>query len=177
MDSQTILGVRFGYVVGCTAAENLGVDKIGGQVHPLKCHRPVSGVGPLFKGEIKMGTWGAGNFDNDTAAEHMANIADYLITEIETAMGDPVQLEPDEYWGNAIPCNLELLVVIGKLNAVGFTLPEAKKVASWKETFLEVWDRCIDDLEPKPQYKINRRKVLVRTFNQLIALSKKHNEE
>lgn len=51
-----------------------------------------------------MGTWGSGNFDNDTSADHLAIITDRLIAEVTEAMaGDPVDIEPDEYWGAAIP--------------------------------------------------------------------------
>jgi hypothetical protein len=56
-----------------------------------------------------MGTWGHGNFDDDTAADHLSDLTGKLLGDIQKAMeGDPVEIEPDEYWGVAVPCNLEL---------------------------------------------------------------------
>lgn len=54
-----------------------------------------------------MGTWGTGNFDDDTAADHLSILVSRLVREVTDAMaGDPVALEADEYWGVAVPCNL-----------------------------------------------------------------------
>jgi hypothetical protein len=117
-----------------------------------------------------MGTWGAGNFDSDTAADHLAMVVDRLVTEVAEAMaGDPVRIEPDEYWGVAVPCNLELLHLIARQGFVGAVLPDVATIETWKAAFLGVWDATIDGLEPTPQYKAERRAVLVRTFDQLAA--------
>lgn len=116
-----------------------------------------------------MGTWDSGNFDSDTAADHLSDLTGRLVREIEEAMaGDPVELEPDDYWGVAVPCNLEILHVLASRNWVGVVLPEAATVEAWKSTFLAVWDASIDGLEPSPEYKTQRRAVLERTFDQLV---------
>ncbi|MBM2614678.1 DUF4259 domain-containing protein [Actinoplanes sp. LDG1-06] len=115
-----------------------------------------------------MGTWGSGNFDDDTAADHLSGLTARLVREVEDAMaGDPVELEPDEYWGVAVPCNLEILHVLAGRGWVGVQLPEAATVEAWKATYLGVWDATIDDLEPGPEYKTQRRAELERTFDQL----------
>ncbi|MFJ5118634.1 DUF4259 domain-containing protein [Kitasatospora sp. NPDC088548] len=120
-----------------------------------------------------MGTWDSGNFDNDTAADHLSGVTARLIGEIEQAMaGDQVELEPDEYWGVAVPCNLELLHLIASQHYVGAELPPADVVEAWKETFLSVWERSIDDLDPSPGHKEERRAVLLRTFDNLAALAR-----
>ncbi|MFF3263130.1 DUF4259 domain-containing protein [Streptomyces sp. NPDC002932] len=119
-----------------------------------------------------MGTWGAGNFDSDTAADHLAELAERLVAEVTQAMGgDPVELEPDEYWGVAVPCNLELLLVLHRQDWVGVTLPPPEVIRAWRETFLAVWERTIDGLEPKPAYKDARRAILNDTFEQLAEAS------
>ncbi|GAA1360223.1 DUF4259 domain-containing protein [Catellatospora chokoriensis] len=119
-----------------------------------------------------MGTWGSGNFDDDTAADHLSMVTDRLITEVAEAMsGDPVRIEPDEYWGVAVPCNLELLHLIAQQGLVGACLPDPEVIADWKARYLAVWDATIDGLEPKPAYKEQRRAVLVRTFDQLSELA------
>ncbi|SCL28241.1 DUF4259 domain-containing protein [Micromonospora inyonensis] len=121
-----------------------------------------------------MGTWGSGNFDGDTAADHLSDLTGRLISEIAEAMsGDPVGIEPDEYWGVAVPCNLELLGLIAAQGYVGASLPAPETIADWKSSYLAVWDRTIDDLEPAAEYKEQRRAVLVRTFDQLSELAKR----
>ncbi|MYW04890.1 DUF4259 domain-containing protein [Streptomyces sp. SID3343] len=115
-----------------------------------------------------MGTWGSGNFDSDTSADHLSGITDRLVEEVAEAMtGDLVEIEADEYWGVAVPCNLELLLLLDRTGHVGVSLPRADVIAGWKETFMAVWDRTIDGLEPKPDYRAERRAVLERTFDQL----------
>ncbi|MEE1747385.1 MULTISPECIES: DUF4259 domain-containing protein [unclassified Streptomyces] len=122
-----------------------------------------------------MGTWGSGNFDSDTAADHLSGITGRLLSEIEEAMaGDPVVLEPDEYDGVAVPCNIELLALIAEQGHVGVTMPEPAVVEGWKKTFMDVWERTIDGLEPKQEYKEDRRAELIRTFDRLAALAERH---
>ncbi|MFI6230906.1 DUF4259 domain-containing protein [Micromonospora echinospora] len=119
-----------------------------------------------------MGTWGSGNFDDDTAADHLAALTDRLIAEVTEAMSDdPTAIEPDEYWGVAVPCNLELLHLLGQQRYVGVRLPDPETIADWKSRYLAVWDGTIDGLEPGPEYREERRAVLVRTFDQLAELA------
>ncbi|MFJ4793667.1 DUF4259 domain-containing protein [Kitasatospora purpeofusca] len=117
-----------------------------------------------------MGTWGSGNFESDTALDHLSAVVGRLVEEVAEAMaGDPVGLEPDEYWGVAVPCQLELLHVLAQAGHAGGELPEAEVVEGWKETFMAVWEHSINGLEPKPEYKKQRREVLIRTFDHLAA--------
>ncbi|WP_027502482.1 DUF4259 domain-containing protein [Rhodococcus sp. UNC363MFTsu5.1] len=119
-----------------------------------------------------MGTWGSGNFDDDTAADHLSDLTGRLVDEVAKAMsGDPVEIEPDEYWGVAVPCNLELLHLIAQQPYVGVNLPDPEIIAAWKDRFLAVWDGAIDGLEPKADHKERRREVLVRTFDQLAEVA------
>ncbi|MGW0577847.1 DUF4259 domain-containing protein [Streptomyces sp. NPDC002920] len=121
-----------------------------------------------------MGDWGTGNFENDTAADHLSILTDRLVTEVADAMaGDPVEIEPDEYWGVAVPANLELLSLLARQGYVGASLPEAEMVEGWKKTYMAVWESCIDDLMPSSGYKDKRRTVLIRTFDELAELRRK----
>jgi hypothetical protein len=118
-----------------------------------------------------MGTWGPGNFDSDTAADHLSDLTARLVSEVEEAMsGDPRELEADEYWGVAVPCNLELLYVIAKRDHVGCMLPEAETLVGWKARYMAAWERSIDELGPEPEYRKERRRVLLRTFSQLLRV-------
>lgn len=115
-----------------------------------------------------MGTWGSGNFDSDTAADHLSDMTDRLVSEVAEAMaGDPVELEPDQFWGVAVPCNLELLHLVAEQGYVGAELPEAEVVEGWKTRYMAVWERTIDDLGPAPGFKEERRSTLVRTFDRV----------
>ncbi|MER0244834.1 DUF4259 domain-containing protein [Streptomyces sp. HSW2009] len=115
-----------------------------------------------------MGTWGSGNFDNDTAADHLSLVIGRLVGEVAEAMsGDLVEIEPDEYWGNAVPCHLELLYALASAGYAAEHLPKPEVIEGWKRDFLAVWERTIDWLEPSPGFKEERRTVLIRTFDQL----------
>ncbi|MEV8454544.1 DUF4259 domain-containing protein [Streptomyces sp. NPDC052095] len=121
-----------------------------------------------------MGTWGSGNFESDAAADHLSGITGRLVARIADAMaGDPVRLEPDEYEGVTVPCDIELLCLIAEQGYVGTGVPEPVVVAGWRETFMPVWERTIDDLEPTPEYKEGRRAELIRTFDRLAALAER----
>jgi hypothetical protein len=121
-----------------------------------------------------MGTWGPGNFDDDTAADHLSIVTARLVDEITTAMaGAPGDIEPDEYGGSSVPCNVELLALIAEQHWTGATLPEPATVQSWKETYLSTWDGYIDQLQPKAAWKRQRRGVLVKTFERLLRASTK----
>ncbi|MEU1623016.1 DUF4259 domain-containing protein [Streptomyces sp. NPDC005722] len=119
-----------------------------------------------------MGSWGSGNFDGDTAADHLSLLTARLVREVEDAVaGAPGTLEPDEYWGVAVPCNVELLHLIAGRGWAGAVLPAAATVHRWKAAHLAAWDAAIDDLEPSPEYRAERRAVLVRTFDALAELA------
>jgi hypothetical protein len=117
-----------------------------------------------------MGTWGAGNFDSDTAADHLAELTARLVKEITAAMeGDAVELEADEYWGVAVPCNVELLALLAEQRWVGVVLPDATTAQTWKAKLIAAWDGSIDALGPSEAHRRDRHAVLVATFDRLIA--------
>ncbi|MEU3961186.1 DUF4259 domain-containing protein [Streptomyces buecherae] len=119
-----------------------------------------------------MGTWGSGNFENDTSADHLSGVIDRLVAEVADAMaGDPVELEPDEYRGNAVPCDLELLYVLTRAGYGAQRLPRPEVIGGWKDHFIAVWERSIDGLGPSEEFKERRRAVLVRTFDQLAGVA------
>lgn len=121
-----------------------------------------------------MGTWGPGNFANDTAADHLSLITAKLRDDIAAAIaGAPDLIEPDEWGGATVPCNVELLALIAEQPWVGTVLPDAATVQAWKETYLRTWDGYIDRLSPNPEWKQERRAVLVATFDRLLRSCEK----
>lgn len=118
-----------------------------------------------------MGTLGPGNFDNDTAADHMGILCDRLITEIEDAVSDKSSIGPDEYWGVAIPCNIELLVMLNK-KYFGATLPDLHTALRWRDVYMSVWQKEIVAFRLKAGHLEARSRVLRQTFASLIRIIK-----
>lgn len=113
-----------------------------------------------------MGTFGPGLFDNDKALDYLDTFSSKLIHEIDVAVAHPSQLMPDEYWGNVMPCQIELLLCLHK--DVHAKLPTLKQSETWRDKYMEVWRANIDSLQPKPLYKSKRREVLEDLFARLI---------
>lgn len=119
-----------------------------------------------------MGTWAHGNFDNDTALDWLAEITGTLLNEIQEAMNSPESLEADEWDGDTVPCKIELLCVMNE-NGMTPTWPEKATLEGWKATYLDVWDSSIDELDPDPDYKLQRRATLVKTFDRMLQCAGK----
>lgn len=119
-----------------------------------------------------MGTWGSGHFDSDFAADRVNALTRQLINEVQEAIGNPERIEPDEYWGAAVPCNIELLLMFAERKLSGCSVPSLATVANWRTVYLDTWDRYIDELEPAPSFKAARREALKQTFDKLHDLAR-----
>ena len=51
-------------------------------------------------------------------------------------------------------------------------VPPPETVAEWKQKYLAIWEACIDGLSPEPNYKRQRREVLVATFERVERLAR-----
>jgi tetratricopeptide (TPR) repeat protein len=123
-----------------------------------------------------MGVWGEGNFDDDTAADYLSVLTRRLVEELAAAM-DNKNVEPDEYWGVAVPCIAELLNLIARQKWVGTMIPKPAVVDKWKRDYMSVWDGYIDQLDPNPELNERRRAVLVRTFDELLFHSIRNDDD
>lgn len=122
-----------------------------------------------------MGTWGPGNFDSDTAAEHLTALTERLGDDLARAFaGAPGSIHPDADEGATVPCNVELLALIAEQRWEGLVLPPPATVRRWKVTYLAAWDRSIDELGPRPAWKRQRRLVLTKSFDRLVRASVRH---
>jgi hypothetical protein len=128
-----------------------------------------------------MGTWGPGNFENDYAADQLYEVCGPLLKQIEEAFDNSTMLEPDED-GPLVMANLEIIACLsehlgcyarGELQDFLYpcVMPPPKTIADWKRRFLEVWDACIDGLAPDPDYKRQRREVILETFQRVERLA------
>jgi hypothetical protein len=129
-----------------------------------------------------MGTWGAGNFENDDAAEYFIGLCKPLVEQIRSTVAQPELMQPDEPDSDIMMANVEILAVLGsnigktKSDKIGrlifpFPLPASDEVGRWKDEYLKVWDGYIEKLAGE-DYKVRRRRVIVDTFDRLIAVSK-----
>jgi hypothetical protein len=117
-----------------------------------------------------MGTWEAGNFDNDEALDYVAEIQAPLLHQLEHIIADPHLAEPDEPTSARVMAAAEILAILcEQCNAVP---PKPDIVTQCQEAYLPVWDGYIDRLEPDPEYKLERRKVIQATFERLLNLAR-----
>ena len=114
-----------------------------------------------------MGTWAHGNFDNDAALDWLGETTKKLLDEIQVAMDAPERLQADEWDADIVPCKIELLCVMSEAGLHPHW-PEKSTLEQWKTTYLNAWDSSIDGLDPDPEYKMQRRITLVKTFNRML---------
>src|SRR5262249_31322174 len=105
-----------------------------------------------------MGTWGAGNFDNDSALDYMGEVEEELVRRIEDILADEDRCALDEDGEGVLMPTLEMLSVLHEQCHLG--LPERETVQRWKAQYLAVFDDQIDGLDPKPGYKEARRAII-----------------
>ena len=113
-----------------------------------------------------MGTWGTGNFQNDSANDYAGELVDTLSARIEECLADE-ECSPIDELGEAVivPTVAILSLLHEHCNAAP---PKAAVVSAWKASYLAIYDEQIDDLEPKEGYKQGRRQVIVDTFDKLL---------
>jgi len=119
-----------------------------------------------------MGTWGVGNFDSDHALDYLDGLIAQLVGKVETLIARPIDFKDEWSFGflhdgekERMP-SLEIVCVLCERFQ---TLPnvEREQVAQWKDRYLAAYDALIDDYAPKLDYKVNRRRVIVDTFEHL----------
>lgn len=114
-----------------------------------------------------MGTWDAGNFDDDSALDWLGTeVYDRLVGAIEDGLG-----EHDEGNGAEIMAAVEILALICENTPM--IPPRAEDVARWRKAYLETWHGYIDGLDPAPGFKEARRQAIEATFDRLAATAKK----
>ena len=109
-----------------------------------------------------MGTWGSGNFDNDSACDYLGEVEHELVERIEEILADEDRCALDEEGDGVLMPTLQMLSVLHEHCRMG--LPEPATVKRWKVKFLAVYDEQIDGFEPVPGHKEARRGVIEATF-------------
>ena len=116
-----------------------------------------------------MSLWGQGNFQDDAAADYLSVTTRKLMDEIEAHIHASAELAPGEYWATAIPCGVDLLVLIARQQWGGHSLPTSAQAESWRMALLEALETDSDGVyEGKPERKRLRERVLRQTFDGLL---------
>jgi hypothetical protein len=112
-----------------------------------------------------MGTGGAGNFQNDAAADLRAGFLNRLVADFELDLS-AMEVEDTELQMGRIA------ILVGILQTCGGHPPTRDQVARWQVAVLAVYDEGIFALGASPAFAAQRRSVIVDTFNQLMALAR-----
>src|SRR6185312_8501793 len=114
-----------------------------------------------------MGTWGSGNFDDDSARDFLANMVAYWESIIDRTLAGEMTQEAG--WFTFQPgletiggCLMPMLeIILAALEHLESDhCPEAQKVENWSQQILEVFDAEIDDWDPDDEFKVERRQVI-----------------
>ena len=122
-----------------------------------------------------MGSWGPGNFDNDTARDHLFEVTRELAEQVEQALADATALklagkvetnaELAETLDAVLP-NIEIICVLHESLGGGF-LPEPESADEWQSQFEQLTDVSSGD----------RAAVIRETFERLRRLAQQCWEE
>jgi hypothetical protein len=137
-----------------------------------------------MKDEVSMGTWDAGNFDGDAPRDYLADLVGRWEQIIDRALAGEVPEEAAVFQfapglemidGCVMPTLEVILAAIEHLESD--YCPELEKVTDWSRRALEAYDAEIEGWEPDDEYKLERRKVIARTFERLIAIARDRSED
>lgn len=114
-----------------------------------------------------MGTWGAGNFDNDGALDYVGEVEHELVRRIEEILADEDRRALDEEGESVLLPTVEMLSVLHE--HCRFGLPQLETVRRWKVRYLATFDEQIESLGPRPGFAEARRGVIEASFLKLEA--------
>jgi hypothetical protein len=109
-----------------------------------------------------MGAWASGNFDNDAALDFLSDV----IKNVDQDLKPPEEVEEIDMLMAAVTIR-KALVELCHANA-----PPREQIEELKDAVLQIYDDEIDGLEPDEEYKIERRQVIEKTFDDFLKLLK-----
>lgn len=119
-----------------------------------------------------MGTWGSDNFDNDHALDYLAAICQPLVGKLSAIVENPSLAEADEDGWVECMVAVEVLTLLGKHYKNEALKPQL--VTTCRDTLLTEWLATIDELDPDPDYKLERPVVIKQAFDKLLAVVNSH---
>jgi len=112
------------------------------------------------------------NFGNDGARAYLAILIAKLIATAHEICSNDSRLELDEDGETMFMPSIEVLALL--CERYGATPPRPATVRQWHDKYLRLYDRTVDQLEPPPEFKTARRKVIENTFRWLEGLAGSH---
>ena len=112
-----------------------------------------------------MSAWGPSNIENDAAHDFVNEQIDRYVSHIEDIFGNEGRFLLDEDAEGMLMPSVEIVSLLCE-HCHG-VLPEKLEVATWKARYLAMYDDQIDGLEPRDEYKRQRRAVIEATFDRL----------
>jgi hypothetical protein len=118
-------------------------------------------------GEYKMGTWGASNFENDSACDFLVAHVRKILDEVRAKFIPENYNRSDflETWGESqvIPA-LDICITLSIEYDVTPQL-DLEMLHQWKTLYLEIFDR--NTYTYRAEFKAERRVFVVETFDRL----------
>jgi hypothetical protein len=111
---------------------------------------------------------GSSNFDSDAASDYVGDLVEHLVKEVEQALARPHSIEPDEYYGNVLPCIVEIIAALHQLSGVA-AIPPPNVLAGWRSQFLAVRARALGGAS---EARDPRREAIRSAFDKLQELSR-----
>jgi hypothetical protein len=119
-----------------------------------------------------MATWSEDNFGNDGAREYLGLLTARLVATITEVLADPERTALDEDGESLLMPSVEVLALLCERYAA--EPPRPATVRQWHEKYLAVFDREIDGLKRRADYKTARRKVIGNTFRWLEGVAESY---
>lgn len=110
-----------------------------------------------------MGTWGPGNFDDDSALSYVGGLCRSIEAEIEEAACSP-RTDISHFLNYVMPRLAVLTVLVDEIVEYG---PTEETVNRWRRDFLEIYDQEAENLGADPDFVRVRRNVILGTFRRL----------
>ena len=125
-----------------------------------------------------MGTWGAGNLENDYALDELSDRSAKLIKSMMARARRKSSREGDEHDYTTLFVEFEIVFALdSKGLLMSGSLPTPEEVEKLKVSFLADWEPYYQDsLEAKPDHLKKRRQCIAATFNRFKRICIKHQE-
>ncbi len=122
-----------------------------------------------------MKDWTEDNFGNPEARRYLAMLTARLLSNIHEVVADAERLGPDEDGESLLMPAVEVLALL--CERYGAEPPRPATVKQWHSKYLAAFDKGIDDMEPTPEFKTDRRRVIENTFRWLEGLAESYHAQ
>lgn len=109
-----------------------------------------------------MGSWASGNFDNDSALDFLSDV----IKNVDQDIRPPEDVEDIDMLMGAVAIRKALVELVPA------NPPPREQIEELKDAVLQLYDDEIDSLDPSEETKIERRRVIEKTFDDFLKLLK-----